>query len=143
MSLSHIIIYIVSIFTITSSQEADITSSTKPNILFILAGICLVMIIVVNAYSFTTQTLDDLGWGKVGFHNTENSQIKTPYIDDLVANGLELYRHYVYSGCAPSRASLQTGRLPVHVTTNNGDGIGIAIYIYRKHQTYMYKSNTF
>jgi len=41
----------------------------------------------------------------------------------LVANGLELNRMYVYRGCAPTRSSFQSGRLPVHVTTDNGDGI--------------------
>lgn len=66
---------------------------------------------------------DDLGWGSVGFHNAVNSEVQTPHLDELVRNGLELNRHYVYSGCAPTRASFQSGRLPVHVTTNNGDGL--------------------
>jgi len=66
---------------------------------------------------------DDLGWGSVGFHNAANSEVQTPQLDALVRDGLELNRHYVYSGCAPTRASFQSGRLPVHVTTNNGDGL--------------------
>jgi len=34
-----------------------------------------------------------------------------------VANGVELNRHYVHMMCTPSRASFQSGRLPVHVLT--------------------------
>ena len=30
---------------------------------------------------------------------------------------------YVYRGCAPSRCAFQTGRLPVHVSTDNDDAI--------------------
>jgi len=71
----------------------------RPNIVFILA--------------------DDLGWGNVGFHNQENLQIHTPRLDDLAATGLELSRMYVYAGCAPSRASFQSGRLPVYVSESN------------------------
>ena len=78
-------------------------SENLPNILFIMA--------------------DDLGWGNVGFHNSKNEEINTPTLDNLVKNGLELDRHYVYSGCSPTRASMQSGRLPVHVTINNGDGL--------------------
>jgi len=65
---------------------------------------------------------DDLGWGSVGFHNAVNSEVQTPHLDELVRNGLELNRHYVYSGCAPTRASFQSGRLPVHVTPTMATG---------------------
>jgi len=79
-------------------------TSTKPNIVFIMA--------------------DDLGWGNVGYHNEPNAkEINTPVIDQLVAEGLELDRHYVYSSCSPSRASFQSGRLPVHCSKSNGDGL--------------------
>lgn len=56
---------------------------------------------------------DDLGWGDVGFHNT--SLVHTPTMDQLVRDGVELRRHYVHYYCTPSRASLQSGRLPVHL----------------------------
>ena len=69
------------------SKENTESKKSLPNILFILA--------------------DDLGWGNVGYHNKENDEINTPNIDNLVANGLELNRHYVYSGCSPTRASMQ------------------------------------
>jgi arylsulfatase A-like enzyme len=55
---------------------------------------------------------DDLGWSNVGYHN---EHAKTPNIDHLVREGIELDRHYVYYYCAPTRASFLTGRYPAHV----------------------------
>ena len=52
---------------------------------------------------------DDLGWHDVGYHGSE---IKTPAIDRLVDEGIELDRFYVQSVCSPTRASLLTGKPP-------------------------------
>ncbi len=52
---------------------------------------------------------DDLGWADVGYHDSE---IKTPSIDRLVAEGLELDQHYVCPMCTPTRAALLSGRYP-------------------------------
>jgi len=75
------------------------TSSSTPNILFILA--------------------DDLGWGNVGWHQPNNSEILTPYMDALAQKGLILDRHYVHNLCSPTRSSFQSGRLPCHVNTEH------------------------
>ena len=61
----------------------------KPNILYILA--------------------DDLGWADVSMHG---SPIRTPNIDRLAVEGIELTQHYVCPMCTPTRASLLTGRHP-------------------------------
>ena len=61
----------------------------RPNILYVIA--------------------DDLGWADVGFHG---SKIKTPNIDRLCAEGVELARHYVQPMCTPTRVGLLTGRYP-------------------------------
>ncbi|MEP0369027.1 MAG: sulfatase-like hydrolase/transferase [Cyclobacteriaceae bacterium] len=64
-------------------------NDTRPNILIIIA--------------------DDLGWGDVGYHA---SDIRTPNIDQLAQEGIELNRFYVAPICSPTRAGLLTGRFP-------------------------------
>merc|ERR1740138_1627290 len=62
--------------------------------------------------------VDDFGWADVGYHrDTPTNEVQTPHIDRLVKEGVELNRHYVHMTCTPTRASLQSGRLPVHVVT--------------------------
>jgi len=61
----------------------------RPNILFIVA--------------------DDLGWSDVGWHGGFS---KTPHLDRLVREGVELDRHYVQPVCTPTRVALLTGRYP-------------------------------
>lgn len=62
-------------------------AQTKPNILLIVA--------------------DDLGWADVGWHG---SKFKTPHLDQLVREGVELDRHYVQPVCSPTRTALLSGR---------------------------------
>eukprot|EP01083_Nonionella_stella_P026630 73347_1 len=88
-------------------EAALVTTATKPNILFILA--------------------DDFGWGNVGYHNKENDGIKTPNINYLVQNGLELNRHYAHHVCTPTRSSVQSGRLPVHCNLSNDEAFGSTV----------------
>ncbi|MFP5231353.1 MAG: arylsulfatase B [Acidobacteriota bacterium] len=54
---------------------------------------------------------DDLGWADVGYHHL--SEIRTPNIDRLVGEGLELDRFYGCPVCSPSRACAMTGRSPM------------------------------
>ena len=61
----------------------------RPNILFMLA--------------------DDMGWGDVSCHG---SPIRTPNIDRLMDEGVELTQHYVCPVCTPTRTCLMTGRTP-------------------------------
>jgi len=53
---------------------------------------------------------DDLGWGDVGYNNSE---IRTPSIDQLAAEGVRLERFYAHPLCSPTRAALMTGRSPI------------------------------
>lgn len=71
------------------SLAADGEETRSPNIVFLL--------------------LDDLGWADVGYHK---SDIKTPNLDKLAANGTRLHQHYVYPTCSPTRVALLTGRFP-------------------------------
>ena len=74
--------------------------ATKPNIIFILA--------------------DDLGYGDLGsFWQDKGShsakKFDTPNLDRLAAEGVKLTHHYIGAPvCAPSRASLITGRHQGH-----------------------------
>ncbi|MDM4016161.1 sulfatase-like hydrolase/transferase [Roseiconus lacunae] len=73
--------------TVLSATES---SGDPPNIVVILA--------------------DDLGWNAVGYHN---AKFKTPHIDSIVRDGVELDRFYVAPMCSPTRAGLMTGRYPI------------------------------
>jgi len=51
---------------------------------------------------------DDQGWGDLGVHG--NTNIRTPNVDSLAKGGALFDRFYVSPVCAPTRASLLTGR---------------------------------
>mgnify|MGYP001794491143 FL=1 len=65
-----------------------VTAVQKPNIIFIIA--------------------DDYGWNDIGYHGSE---IKTPHLDKLAANGVKLENYYVQPICTPSRSQLMSGDL--------------------------------
>ena len=75
---------------------------------------------------------DDMGYGDISAYG--NDQFSTPNIDQLAAQGAKLTDFYVpVPYCAPSRATLLTGRFPLrHGMTNNPapdsgiDSIGIS-----------------
>jgi len=99
----------------------------------------LVVVLVIAAVLATAEAakphiliavVDDWGWSNVGYHQTEESktkegEVRTPNIDELVKNGIELNRHYTYNYCSPSRCSLMSGRLPVHVSTSDTNPISM------------------
>ena len=65
----------------------------KPNIIYILC--------------------DDLGYAEVGYNGQE--KIQTPELDALASKGMRFTDHYCGNAvCAPSRASLMTGKHPGH-----------------------------
>lgn len=51
--------------------------------------------------------VDDQGYSDVGYHG---SDIHTPVLDQLAAEGVKLENYYVQPICSPSRSQLMTGR---------------------------------
>ena len=81
-------ILVLGFFFFFQCTEKLAEESQKPNILLILT--------------------DDQGWGDVAFHG--NDSIDTPNLDRLAKEAVEFTRFYVSPVCAPTRASLLTGR---------------------------------
>lgn len=84
------IIACVAITTLIAACHRASAADAKPNIVHIVA--------------------DDLGWKDVGFNGC--TDIKTPNIDKLAAEGAKLTQFYVQPMCTPTRACLMTGRYP-------------------------------
>ncbi|MBN2330168.1 MAG: arylsulfatase [Candidatus Omnitrophica bacterium] len=74
--------------SIPHALSASESSAGKPNVLLIMT--------------------DDQGWGDI--HSHGNDLIDTPVLDRLAASGARFDRFYVSPVCAPTRASLLTGR---------------------------------
>ena len=51
--------------------------------------------------------VDDQGYRDVGYHG---SDIHTPLLDQLAAEGVKLENYYVQPICSPTRSQLMTGR---------------------------------
>lgn len=58
--------------------------------------------------------VDDMGYGDTGaYGGGESLGAPTPHIDRLAREGLKLTSAYAQPSCTPTRAALNTGRLPV------------------------------
>eukprot|EP00729_Bicosta_minor_P018749 gene18749-28568_t len=68
---------------------------------------------------------DDFGWANAGWHRTPNddphTEARTPNMNSLVKQGIELDRAYSFKFCSPTRCALQSGRFPTHVNVLNDD----------------------
>lgn len=63
--------------------------------------------------------LDDYGWADSWHRPAGSNESQIPTLDALVAEGIDLARHYVFQYCSPSRSALHTGRNPLHVNVLN------------------------
>ncbi|XP_024072802.1 arylsulfatase I [Terrapene carolina triunguis] len=54
---------------------------------------------------------DDQGYHDIGYHD---SDIQTPMLDRLAAEGVKLENYYIQPICTPSRSQLITGRYQIH-----------------------------
>ena len=89
---------------------------------------------------------DDQGYGDLGFHG--NHHIKTPNLDALAAESIRLNNFYVSPVCAPTRASLMTGRYSLRTgvrDTYNGGAImhGSEVTIAEMLKTVNYRTGIF
>lgn len=71
-----------------ANAQSQIQTSVRPNVLLILT--------------------DDQGYGDLGFNG--NQIIETPNLDQLFEQGVSFDRYYVSPVCAPTRASILTGK---------------------------------
>ena len=74
---------LIGLLALTNKQAI----SNRPNIIIIMA--------------------DDMGFSDIGCYGSE---ISTPNLDKLAANGLKLRNFYNAGRCCPTRASLLTGK---------------------------------
>ena len=79
-----------------SLAQGEAGASTPPNVLLIMT--------------------DDQGWGDIRSHG--NAQIDTPVADRLAREGARFERFFVCPVCAPTRASLLTGRYHLRAGTH-------------------------
>lgn len=89
----------------TAVTGPALAQAARPNIVYIVA--------------------DDLGWADVGFRG---SDIATPHLDKLVAEGARLDQYYAQPMCTPTRATLMTGRYPLRYGLQTGVIPGPGVY---------------
>ncbi len=94
----------LTLLSTTGALAADATR-VRPNIVYIVA--------------------DDMGWKDAGFRG---SDIKTPNLDRLAAEGAVLDQFYTQPMCTPTRAALMTGRYPLRYGLQTGVIPGAGTY---------------
>jgi len=97
MRFANFFYYSLSLILLSCASKPEETTEVKsrPNVLLIMT--------------------DDQGWGDVGVHG--NPIIQTPVLDDFARNGVQVENFYVSPLCAPTRASLLTGRYNLRTGT--------------------------
>lgn len=100
IALSFTTCFLVTIFQVSAQNK-----SQKPNIIFILA--------------------DDLGYGNLSSYNPK-TPVPTPNIDKMAKEGTKFTRFYAGSTvCAPSRASLMTGKHMGHAYIRGNGNVSL------------------
>lgn len=89
------LILVLAVFPLSTATAR--AADAPPNIIYIVA--------------------DDLGWKDVGFHG---SDIRTPMLDRLAAQGAQFDQLYAQPMCTPTRAALMTGRYPFRYGLQSG-----------------------
>lgn len=110
---------------------------TTTQSLFRIAVIATTVLTFFNGFAVTVEATlkldqphvvifvsDDMSWNDVGYHG---SHIRTPNIDRLAREGMQLDRFYVHPICSPTRAAMMTGRSPARfgITSPLGGSSGV------------------
>ncbi|MEY8841620.1 arylsulfatase [Cribrihabitans sp. XS_ASV171] len=104
--LRHVLLLLAGLGLATLSAPARAQDpAPRPNILYIVA--------------------DDLGWADTGF---QGSDIQTPALDALAAEGARFMQFYAQPMCTQTRAALMTGRYPMRT--------GLQSFVILPEQTY-------
>lgn len=91
LSTSFLLLLVVSTCLLGPIQAQSSGKQQQPNVVFILA--------------------DDYGFHDIGYHQSE---IRTPNLDRLAAQGVKLENYYVQPICTPTRSQLMSGRYQIH-----------------------------
>ena len=106
------------------------TGSQRYRLLLSVAILCLV---ATNAHAQSGERkpnvivilADDLGYGDLGCYGA--TEIATPNIDKLCAEGMKFNSFYVHNRCSPTRAAFMTGC--------HAQRVGVNAVIYRRNRT--------
>jgi len=90
MKINLLLVFLLSFGNFIFAQDAPVKA--PPNVILIV--------------------VDDMGWNDVSYHGSE---VKTPTMDRLATEGVELNRFYVHPACSPTRSSLMTGKTAVRL----------------------------
>ena len=97
-TLLHLLI-VAFLSALALGLKPDLTSNNAPN--------CQPNVLLIMT--------DDQGWGDLSLHG--NLDLQTPNLDQLARSGAQFERFYVSPVCAPTRASLLTGRYHLRTGT--------------------------
>ena len=100
--------------------------TSRTLVLFVLAAVALATALsplsepALSPPSIIYLVVDDWGWANWASHRPGggpgDDEFPTPNLAALAAEGVLLDRMYGHKFCGPSRASIQTGRNPIHVS---------------------------
>jgi arylsulfatase A-like enzyme len=89
----------------------------------VLAGLVLSGVAVARDPNVILILADDLGYGELGSYG--QTKIKTPHLDKMADQGMRFTQFYSSSPvCAPTRASLLTGRHQGHASIRGNSEVG-------------------
>ena len=95
--------------------------------LLLIFGAC--QIYAAKPTNFIQILTDDQGWGDL--HSYGRDELKTPYIDQLAADGIKFSDCYSSAGvCSPSRAAILTGRTPYRNGVSNWLNTGSKMHLH-------------